>query len=100
MHPTSTISYQWLDSAAANPYHAGVSLHSHTSHSIETLSFIHAMCAGVPLASRILQHYDQSNQRKLGLKLDFEAAHWRPPLVPRMAFEVEFNQIQAIGLSR
>ena len=98
MQPTSCISYQWLDSTAANPYHSGVSLHSHTSHSVETLSFIYAMCASVPLASRILQHYDRRNQRNFGLKFDFEAAHWRPPLVPRMAFEVEFNQIQAIGL--
>ncbi len=98
MKPTSVISYQWLDSEAARPYHAGVSLHSHTSHSLETLSFIHAMCSGVPFASRILQHYDRSNQRNLGIKFDFEAAYWRPPLVPRMAFELEFNQIRAIGL--
>lgn len=98
MQPTSTISYHWLDPTAGDVYHAGVSLHSHTSHSLETFSFLRAMCDDVPFAPRILQHYDERNQRISGLKFDFDAAHWRPPLVPLMAFELESKQIQALGL--
>ena len=80
MQPTSTISYQWLDSTAANPYHSGLSLHSHTSHSVETLSFIHAMRRH-PASLADSAALRPKNQRNFGLKFDFEAAHWRPPLV-------------------
>jgi hypothetical protein len=38
--PTSTISYLWRDPAAARTFHTGVSLHSHTNQSQETLDFV------------------------------------------------------------
>ncbi len=36
----STISYLWRDQKAANGFRAGVSLHSHTNQSKETLDFL------------------------------------------------------------
>jgi hypothetical protein len=38
--PTSTISYLWRDPGAARTFQTGVSLHSHTNQSQETLDFV------------------------------------------------------------
>jgi hypothetical protein len=80
------------------PYDTGVSLHSHTSASEETLSFIHQMGHGLPLIRRVMAHYEDRCQRTTGLKLDFDSAHWRPPLQPRMAYKIEQRQIERLGL--
>ena len=43
--PTSTISYLWRDPGAARDFKTGVSLHSHTNQSQETLDFVAAWTA-------------------------------------------------------
>lgn len=98
MEPNSRISYKWQESDAALPYATGVSLHSHTSLSVESLSFIHAMCSGMSVVRAVVAHYDRRARRNQGIALDFNAGHWRPPLVPRMAFDLERKQIQKLGL--
>ena len=98
MLPLSKISHLWREPNAAEPYQTGVSLHSHTSHSVETLNFVQTMCSGFPGANRLLSFYDRRSQRAGNQPLDFETAHWRPPLVPRMAFDLEYGQIQGMGL--
>ena len=98
MEARSRISYQWQQSDAALPYTTGVSLHSHTSLSVESLSFIHAMCADTPMVRALVAHYERRALRNQGVTLDFNAGHWRPPLVPRMAFDLERKQIQQLGL--
>lgn len=98
MQPISKISHLWREPQAAEPYLTGVSLHSHTSHSVETLNFVQAMCSGFPGANRLLQFYDRRSQRAGNQPLDFDRANWRPPLMPRMAFDLEHGQIQGLGL--
>ncbi len=98
MQPHSEISYEWQDSTSKLSYTTGVSLHSHTSLSLETLSFVHSACAAAPFFSAILKSYDRLSRRKHNLPFDFISAHWRPPLVPRMAFDLEHRQIQDLGL--
>ena len=98
MQPYSQISYEWQDSASKSLYQTGVSLHSHTSLSLETLSFVHSACAAAPFVSRILKGYDRLSRQKHNLPFDFVSAHWRPPLLPRMAFDLEHRQIQDLGL--
>ncbi len=98
MQPHSNISYEWQDSASKLPYSTGVSLHSHTSLSLETLSFVHSACAAAPFVSAIIKSYDRLSRRKHNLPFDFVSAHWRPPLLPRLAFDLEHRQIQDLGL--
>jgi len=62
----------WKESGAG--YRTGVSLHSHTSHSRETLEFLPRLAAGLP------------------------PLRWRPPLGPREALAVERGQIEKLGL--
>ncbi len=98
MQPCSQVSHIWQEPDAAAGYRAGVSLHSHTSLSQETLSFVHAMCTTVPLVGIALEACAKRTRRRRGLTLDFESAHWRPPLVPLMAYELEHGQIVDQGL--
>ena len=98
MMPRSEVSYRWKNPQTTRRYTTGVSLHTHTSMSLETLSFIHAMCTCLPLVGRVVDFYDRASRRHRNLPLDFEAAHWRPPLTPRMTFDSEHRQIANLGL--
>ncbi len=98
MQPTSQVSYSAHFASPASQFSTGVSLHSHTSHSIESLTFIHAMFLEYPALRPIFRYYERVSRQRHGVELDFLAAHWRPPLVPRMAFDLESRQIRALGL--
>jgi hypothetical protein len=98
MQPTTQITSNWREPLAAVPYATGVSLHSHTSISEETLGFIHAMSQRFMGVKMLERHYDSLCQERYGIKLDFARANWRPPLQPRMAYELEARQIQRLGL--
>jgi hypothetical protein len=96
--PKTQITTNWEKPAAVETYTTGVSLHSHTSISEETLGFIHAMFSAFPAMKNVFEHY-QNKSSKHGIKLDFERANWRPPLQPRMAYELESRQIQRLNLN-
>jgi hypothetical protein len=95
---SNQISNQWRDPEATLDYMTGVSLHSHTSLSEETLGFIHAMFVAFPTMKTIFDHYQRRSHRH-GILLDFDRANWRPPLQPRMAYDVEARQIQRLNLN-
>lgn len=98
MQPRSTVSYDWNSPSPAFQYSTGVSLHSHTSHSIESLTFIHTLFLEHRILQPLFAHYEKVSSKRHNLKLDFVAAHWRPPLVPRMAYDLESQQIRSLGL--
>jgi hypothetical protein len=98
METRSQISCIWKQEDAAAAYRTGVSLHSHTSMSEESLIFIQNMGRALPGVTKLYSHYFDRCQRLYSLTLDFESAHWRPPLMPRMAFDLEHRQITELGL--
>ncbi len=97
MQAKSKISSIWKDSDAGVGYRSGISLHSHTSLSEESLMFIHKMFVFVPGLRQVFEHYERKS-KSAGFELDFVSAHWRPPLLPKMAYDVEAGQIQKLGL--
>lgn len=97
VQPRSRVTSLWNDPAATHPYASGVSLHSHTSMSEETMTFAHKFLALLPGLQHLFAHYDRKS-RSHGLELDFVRGHWRPPLVPAMAYELEAAQIGQQGL--
>lgn len=99
MQPLSLISTNWKEPLAVASYTVGVSLHSHTSISEESLSFVHSMCAWLPGFSAVLGRYERVARERHGLTLDWNRANWRPPLQPRMAYDLEARQIQRLWLS-
>lgn len=98
MLPITQITSKWKDAAVTQPYRTGVSLHSHTSCSEESLKFVHMFVAMLPAAGLVLRQYERNAQKNHGLRLDFERAFWRPPLLPKMAFDLEARQIRSLGL--
>ncbi len=100
MQPKSDVTYEWKqDQSPTHHYTTGVSLHSHTSLSIESLTFIHGMFLKYSVLRSIFNRYERISKEKYGVTLDFVAAHWCPPLVPRMAFDLESRQIRSLGLT-
>jgi hypothetical protein len=102
------ISYLWEEtqrvrdgkSSAVSEYTTAVSLHSHTSLSEESLTFLNKMARDIPVLRKVFEGCERRTLARHGLKLDFLQGNWRPPLVPKMAFELETRQIQEqLGLN-
>ncbi len=90
----STVSYLWREPAAAEGFATGVSLHSHTNQSVETLDFIAELSTDWGILQPVMRFFEARSQRTSGVKPDYARAYWTPPLTPRLAFELERDQIQ------
>ncbi|HEY0263609.1 MAG TPA: hypothetical protein VGC07_03715 [Granulicella sp.] len=90
----SSVSYLWREPQAPKGFAAGVSLHSHTNQSKETLDFIAEMTQGKPLIQAIMQWAEDRSQRTAGIRPNYAASYWTPPLTPRLAYDLERTQIE------
>ena len=97
--PTSTISYLWRDPKAARNFQTGVSLHSHTNQSQETLDFVADWGAQYKLARPLLKRLERRSQSAHRIPINWKASYWTPPLTPRLAFDLEGKQIEDLGLN-
>src|SRR5229473_1811864 len=88
--PKSQISCIWKQPDIAGKYRTAVSLHSHTNQSKESLLFIPEFAEKWPLLRWALNEQIKKSVRPI----DFSQAYWTPPLPPKLAFEVESNQIE------
>ena len=88
------ISYLWKDPQAASEYSTGVSLHSHTNQSKETLDFIANLGAQYHLLRPLFHEAERRSRERHNTPLNFSAAYWTPPLTPRLAFDLESKQIE------
>lgn len=84
----------WKEPGVPKPYRTGVSLHSHTNHSKEGVSFILAFIARHPLLRRALEGEEKRAIREKSTAVDFSRAYWTPPLPALAAFELESHQIE------
>jgi hypothetical protein len=78
--PTSTISYLWRDPGAARTFQTGVSLHSHTNQSQETLDFVADWGSQYKLVRPMLERLERRStittaSHQLGPQLLDSAAH-------------------------
>lgn len=84
----------WKDRRACETFEAGVSLHSHTLHSRECLSFMPHYIDALPLVRWLIRR----EVRRHGLDdipyAEFSNAWWTPPLSAQAAWRVEASQIQ------
>lgn len=88
-----TVSFAWKDSETAWRYSTGVSLHGHTMHSEECMSFLPRYLHMVPGISRIVSGYERGPR-----PVDFTRAYWTPPLSPVSALRLERQQIENMDL--
>jgi hypothetical protein len=88
----------WRDRSCPDRFLTGVSLHSHTLHSRESMSFVPRYTAGVPVLANAMRRQEARYQERCGRALDYGRAFWRPPLAAREAMDLEKSQIQELGL--
>ena len=94
----STISYLWRDQKAANGFRTGVSLHSHTNQSKETLDFLANLGNTYPLLRPVLARLESRSQSMHGVRVDYSASYWTPPMTPKLAFDLESHQIEKLDV--
>jgi hypothetical protein len=78
-------------------YRTGISVHSHTNHSRESLEFIQRICECNVLGQSLLSTQEKIAARR-GIHVDLCRAFWIPPLSARAAFDCERRQIEQLGL--
>src|SRR5713226_9775315 len=93
----SKIHFAWENPAALREFRAGVSLHGHTMHSQECLSFLPRYLHRIPGVSQVTRRYQQRLPGD-GPSVDFSRAYWTPPLNPLAALRLERGQIEGLGL--
>ena len=91
---SSVITCSWKERVNTRVFRSGVSLHSHTNQSKETLNFIAAMGNKIPWLERFVRSREEKCAGQYGLKLDFDRAYWTPPLTPMQALDLERGQIE------
>ncbi len=79
-------------------FRTGVSLHSHTLHSKESLNFINHASQHSALLRTVLRHGEARYRKLHGKELDLKRGWWTPPLAPLDALRVESSQIESMGL--
>ncbi len=91
-----TRSFLYHASRQPLPGHLGtaVSLHSHTSRSRETMSFIPRYVNKVPYMTGRIRHLETAYFDYHGKPFDYSRVWWTPPLEPKAAFDLERKQIE------
>jgi hypothetical protein len=97
--PSSAISYLWRDKDAPKGFRTGVSLHSHTNQSRETLDFLANFGNQFPVMRPLLSRLERRAEQIHGIRIDYAASYWTPPMTPKLAFDLEMRQIERLGLS-
>jgi hypothetical protein len=86
------ISCFWNEPDVGGEYRSAVSLHSHTNHSKESLRFIPEFTE----KRAFLRWALERQRRRSTVPVDWVRAYWTPPLIPKLAFDVERDQIEKV----
>ena len=97
--PTSSISYLWRDRQAAKTFRTGVSLHSHTNQSQETLDFLANFGNQFPVVRPLMSRLERRSEQVHGIRINYAASYWTPPMTPKLAFDLESRQIEKLDLA-
>ena len=90
----SSVSYLWREPDAAKNFKTGVSLHSHTNQSKETLDFISELSKDWGMLQPVMRWCEARSYRLSGIRPDYARSYWTPPLTPSLAFDLERKQIE------
>ncbi len=78
----TTYQFLWKEPGISRRFRSGVSLHSHTLYSEESLDILPRHVGKIPVLSKTLD-----------ASVDYQQAFWTPPLSPRQAYRLEEKQI-------
>ncbi len=90
----SSVSYLWREPEAVKGFTTGVSLHSHTNQSKETLDFISELSRDWSVLQPVMRWAERRCKRLTGINPDYARSYWTPPLTPSLAFDLERRQIE------
>jgi hypothetical protein len=96
---SSTISYLWRAPNAPRGFRTGVSLHSHTNQSQETLDFLANFGNQYPVMRPLLSRLERRSEEKYGVRVNYAASYWTPPMTPKLAFDLEREQIEKLDVA-
>lgn len=95
---TSTVSYLWRDQDAPKGFRTGVSLHSHTNQSKETLDFLANLGSRFAVIRPLLARLERRAEAMHGVRINYAESYWTPPMTPKLAFDLETGQIEKLEL--
>lgn len=101
MTPSSQLHFAWHDAPGLlRRFQTGVSLHSHTMHSQESLDFLPAIARKVPVVRQAVDYEERQYEKRHGRRPAYDTAYWTPPASEREAFQLERKQIsETLGLA-
>jgi hypothetical protein len=97
--PSSSISYLWNDKSACAGFRTGVSLHSHTNQSQETLDFLANFGNQFPIVRPLMARMERRAEERYGVRVNYSGSYWTPPMTPKLAFDLESKQIEKLDLA-
>ncbi len=74
-------------------------MHSHTNQSRETLDFLANFGNQYPWIRPLLSRLEQRSERIHGVRINYAASYWTPPMTPKLAFDLESRQIEKLDLA-
>lgn len=95
----TSVSCLWRNAAACQGFSSGVSLHSHTNQSRETLKFLAMLGRRYPLMRALMHRLETRSERNHGMPVDYGLSYWTPPMPPKLAFDLEKGQMEKLGLA-
>ncbi len=101
MTPSSRVHFAWRATPGfLGRFQTGVSLHSHTMHSQESLDFLPAIARKVPVVRQAVELEERRYQRENGRRPAYDTTYWTPAASEREAFQLERRQIsENLGLA-
>jgi hypothetical protein len=97
--PNSSISYLWRDRNAPAAFRTGISLHSHTNQSQETLDFLANFGNQFPAVRPFMARLERRSEQNHGVRINYARSYWTPPMTPKLAFDLESRQIEKLDLA-
>src|ERR1019366_3197705 len=94
----SMVSYLWRDPSAPREFRSGVSLHSHTNQSKETLKFLAKFSRQHPAVRSLFARMERRSEVNHGMCVNCAGGYWTPPMTPRLALELESRQIEQLDV--
>lgn len=94
--PRTVIHHYGRTTVTPEAFAHGVSIHSHTSCSKESLEFIPKYARRSGFLGKIMGFAEWQYYSQTGNRLDCSRAYWTPPLSPQMALDLEAQQMQKL----
>lgn len=95
----TTLHYAWEDGDDNHGFETGVSLHSHTWNSKESLAFLPKTVKKTYFLPILLRRMEKHFRREWKTGFDYGRGYWTTPVSPEKAYAVERSQIESRGLA-